>query len=437
MRYSLPKYSRNVAISYCMALLVFAGISTTFAAPSAASLSTATTTSAVPLSTATTLQTLHDVDTLIGLHKYRTAYETLEHADPLNVNPDIAVKKAFIALRFFVNSTKHQVFGFKDIRITQTMDDIRGRPDITPIFTFPLDSIIHSFASKDSTRCDFNRILGEYYNDVKYIYAKDWPISQDSLNKLSRFYCTKAYKNGCADWKTYSILADFALQDSNKTQALDFLTKSTQLNDSVASTMYNLAYLYLMKGDNDLTVKYARRVMDLYKGNLMRDANQKGFASRMMAEAYKRMGKTELSLNYCDSMVIIDSMNAENRAAAMNYYFGFDKYDAALKNAIKIFNLAPDAPGNIEAVIGAYLYFKKQDSLPALFSMFLKDRVDSQVLGNIYFHEGAYFLEIKNKEKANELLKLSRSYFVGKPVKNKEVLEIIDQELKKTDSTKK
>jgi len=435
------------------ALLLFSGFSAGYAKTAAAKVTPKPAVVQEQSITPATLATLHDADSLIALHKYKSAYVLLDSVDAINANPDIAVKKAFIALRYYVNTNKHTVFGFKDLRLNQTIEDIFGRPDIVPIYTFPIETVMLAFYKKDSTRCDISRILGEYYNDSRFdiVPTTKKPDStstqidyqnylndslavmkvRDSVQKISLYYCNKAAKGGCADWKTYSILGDALLRDTNAAMrdtnvaiSMAYMQKSYVLNDSMPYTMYTLSYLYSKKNAYDSAAKYAARAIGFFKTPL-----QKVNVCCMAVDDYNKLGNKDMAIKYCDSITVIDSINADSRAAAMELYFDLGLYEKGLKHALKIYKLAPDIPGNLNAVLGAYFHYNLQDSVPSFINMILKDQNDSQTLANIYFHKAVYFLQTNQPDSFAITLKTARNYFVKDTVKNKEVIALIDQKL--------
>jgi tetratricopeptide (TPR) repeat protein len=329
-----------------------------------------------------------------------------------------------MALHFYVTAIKHRSFGFADMRADRAVEEIRGYKNIAPKYGFPIDSIMLAAIKKYPGRCEPYRVLGEFYSDTRDVYGKDWGIPVDSQTRLSTYYCTIAMTKGCADWKTYSILGFNALMDSNSAKGIEYLSISASLEDAPLVT-FSLAYAYLFQNKNDSTIKYARRAMN----NFPKD-NLRANSARLVAEACKRRKNYAMAWAYCDSAVQMDSSDMENRAGVLDLYLSMNNYEKALPHALAIFNAAPESPANLNVISSLYAKYTMQDSLPGLFQALLKTQKSDQALGNVYFHKAVYYLQKKNETECRKAIIAARGYFEKNKLKNKQVIDMLDQKLK-------
>jgi hypothetical protein len=96
---------------------------------------------AVVVSAATTADVLADVDRLVTEKKYLSAFRLLEAQENGDSNPDIALKKAELVLKYFVSSIYHTTFTLADLKEDQEIMDVRGKPGASIIINFDMEKV--------------------------------------------------------------------------------------------------------------------------------------------------------------------------------------------------------------------------------------------------------------------------------------------------------
>jgi len=121
---------------------------------------------AVAVSAATTADVLSDVDRLVTEKKYLSAFRLLDAQENGDSDPDIALKKAELALKYFVNSIYHKTFSFKDLEEDEDIMDVRGAVGSSMIFNFDIEKVFTPLIKNYPEDQRLYVALADYYLDV-------------------------------------------------------------------------------------------------------------------------------------------------------------------------------------------------------------------------------------------------------------------------------
>jgi len=343
--------------------------------------------SAVAFSASATADVLTDVDRLVNEKKYLSAFRLLEAQENGDSNPDIALKKSGLALKYFVNSIYHTTFSFKDLEEDEEIIDVRGKPGSSIIINFDMEKVFIPLINNYPEDQRLYVALADYYLDVYEKYGRQWEKSGEDLLKDARSNYDKAIALGETDFRTYSRAGSAALYMNDLAGAAKLLETSVQKSDSHAPARYNLAYAYVFQGKPAEAVPHAVAAYEIYDIIPL-----KADAAMLAGQAYMECGNTEEALKYfllCDR---IAPDKYENLRRLMGLYVKLGRGEEAYAIGERIFQMNPANPTMARAFLENYAGSSLEGELPGIFNgLAAKYAGNPEAVGNALYHLSVFY----------------------------------------------
>jgi tetratricopeptide (TPR) repeat protein len=344
---------------------------------------------AVAVSADTTGQVLEDVDSMVAEKKYLSAFELLNEQEDGNSNPDIALKKAELALKYFVNSINHKIFSFKDLKEDEDIMNVRGAPGRSVMFSFDIEIVLTTLIKNYPEDRRLHVALADYYLDVYERYRGRWEKSDEDVLKSARsFYDKAVFLGGDLDSRAYFRAGKTALYMKDLTGGAKLLETSVQKSDSYAPARYNLAYAYLFQDRPAEAAPHAVAAYDMYDVPSL-----KADAAMLAGQAYLECGNPEEALKYfllCDK---IAPNKYENLRRLMGLYVKLDRGEEAKAVGERIFGMDPVNPTGARVFLDIYAGSSFEGELPGIFNgLAAKYAHNHEAVGNALYHLSVFYM---------------------------------------------
>jgi tetratricopeptide (TPR) repeat protein len=342
---------------------------------------------AVAFSSSANAGVLADVDRLVTEKKYLSAFRLLEAQENGDSNPDIALKKAELVLKYFVNSIEHKVFTLADLKEDEEITDVRGKPGSSVIVNFDMEKVFTTLINNYPEDQRLYMAMADYYLDAYECCRGRLRKSDEEVLKDARQYYDKAIALGDLDSRTYFRNGKTALYMNDLAGAAKLLGISVQKSDSYAPARYNLAYAYLFQGRPAEAVPHAVAAYEIYDV-----VHLKADAAMLAGQAYMEWGNTEEALKYfllCDK---IAPDKYENLRRLMGLYVKLGRGEEAKVVGERIFEMDPANPTMARVFLDNYGYSSLEGELPGIFNgLAAKYAGNSVAVGNLLYHLSVFY----------------------------------------------
>ncbi|HXC03414.1 MAG TPA: hypothetical protein VNZ86_01605, partial [Bacteroidia bacterium] len=187
-------------------------------------------------------------DKLIAAHKYRSAWETLDKADPKNKNPTLALAKSDLLLKYFIHTVMHQVFTLKDLEPNQKPGDFRNKNENGSLIRFDPEAVFDSLLIKFPDDYRLYEGLGNYYYQVFILFQEKWIKKPEDLVKAIEINYSMACSHGLqTDTAEYRIGFARLFTQRFRESSTSF-RQAISLNPAYPDAWYSLAYSCLQLG---------------------------------------------------------------------------------------------------------------------------------------------------------------------------------------------
>jgi tetratricopeptide (TPR) repeat protein len=343
---------------------------------------------------------------LIQEKKYESAFNILNGADLANENPDIAIAKTDLVLKYFVTSIMHKTFALKDLEPAEEIMDIRGSNGNFTIHAFAPDSILNTLIKKYPDNYNLRKSLGYYYHEVHLNYQENW-LEPDSV-VTERFLDNYklAYDNGISDYWSVSGIGYAYLIKQDFKSSIKYLEESTKLKNDDPSGHYNLAYAYMFTDQREKGIRSAKTAMGLYD-----NPKFKADAARMIATLYRELKDFENASIYYKRAAILQPEDYYTIKSLFEFELSLNKEEYPERTK-EFFILAPGNPTIYQDLLNAYKDYEKENELFDFFSS-LHNRYmeDNRINGNLYLYKAViqydkedFELSKANFDKSRDLL---------------------------------
>jgi len=345
---------------------------------------------AVAVSAAATADVLADVDRLVTEKKYLSAFRLLDAQEKGDSNPDIALKKAELVLKYFVNSIEHKVFTLTDLKEDEEIIDVRGKPGSSIIINFDMEKIFPPLIENYPEDQRLYVALADYYLDVYECYRGQWEKSDEDVLKDARSHYDKAIALGDLDSGACFRAGKTALYMNDLAGAARLLETSVQKSSSYAPARYNLAYAYVFQGKPSDAAPHAVAAYEIYDVIPL-----KADAAMLAGQAYMEWGNTEEALKYyllCDK---IAPDKYENLRRLMGLYVKLGRGEEANAVGERIFEMDPANPTMARVFLDNYGYSSLEGELPGIFNgLAAKYAGNPAAVGNVLYHLSVFYNHI-------------------------------------------
>lgn len=372
---------------------------------------------------------LKKADKLIEQKKYASAYALLEAKDPDNEKPAIVLKKADLAMDYFVTSIMHQTFAFKDLEEGEDIMDARvnNEGETFTLYVLPLQEILDTLIKQFPTNYTLHKTLGKFYYEVYLKYGDNWVMSSEELLKNMYDHSKIASENEEADFLTYYNIGFYLTGMERYEEAIAAYKQSILRDATYPTSQYNLAICYLYLDSAQQGTRYAERSVELYKSPAL-----KADAARVTGVLYKATEEWQKALKYLSLSNEIQPNNYYTLVQLLEVQLITKSFDDATISASQFFDLDPTNPEIIGELLNVYI----QHNADSLLFPVLKEKIeihkdDYGILGNIYFHLARYYINQNNIPAARRLLIASRKNFEKVLEEDTPVFKVIDDFLAK------
>jgi tetratricopeptide (TPR) repeat protein len=362
---------------------------------------------AVAVSAATTADVLSDVDRLVTEKKYLSAFRLLDAQENGDSNPDIALKKAELALKYFVNSIYHKTFSFKDLEEDEDIMDVRGAVGSSMIFNFDIEKVFTPLIKNYPEDQRLYVALADYYLDVYEKYRGLWEKSDKDVLKGAQSHYDKAIALGDLDSGTYFRAGKTALYMNDLAGAAKLLETSVQKSSSYAPARYDLSYVYLFQGKPAEAAPHAVAAYEIYDVTPL-----KADAAMLAGQAYMDWGNTEEALKYfllCDK---IAPDKYENLRRLMGLYVKLGRGEEANAVGERILEMDPVNPTMARVFLDNYVGSPLEGELPGIFNgLAAKYAGNPEAVGNALYHLSVFYNHIGESAMALKTIDEAESNF--------------------------
>jgi tetratricopeptide (TPR) repeat protein len=356
---------------------------------------------------ATAAEVLADVDRLVSEKKYLSAFELLNKQENGNSNPDIALKKAELALKYFVNSINHRIFSFRDLKEDEDILKVRGAPGSSITFAFDFQEVFTALIKNNPEDPRLQMALADYFLDVYEKYRGRWEKSDEDALKSARSHYNNAIVLGNVDSGAYFRAGKTAAYMKDLTGAARLFEMSVKKSADYAPARYNLAYAYLFLDKPAEAVHQGKAAYEMYK-----EAPLKADAAMLVGQAYLESGNTEEALKYfllCDS---IAPKKFENMKRLMGLYVKLGRGEEAKAVGERIFEMDPVNPAAARVFLDSYAGSSVRGELPGIFDgLAAKYAANPEAVGNVLFHLSVFYMQSGESDMALKIIDKAEGNF--------------------------
>ncbi len=349
------------------------------------------------------------VDSLMAHGQYATAFQQLDQLDPYNKNHGIVLRKCDLALKYYLTSAKHHYFSFVDLRVGETIEELRNHSQIMPhkLLPFPVDSVLLSALEEEPENYHLHKSLGDFYYKVFLDFGDRWYLSSEELLEKSKHYYLTAYKHGVYNYYSLYALGYYHTLFENYHEAQQWFLLSIKENSNEPLTAYNLAVSYLFDGLFKEGIPYAQQAYVQYADSL-----KKGDAARITGILLFNSQQFEEALVYFREANLLSPGYRPNQLYLLRSLLQMNLEEQAYDLATQVLLPSLHDPDIPDEYVELFRQQKKPELLATLFKEVLKKYPkDYEAKGNIRFHYGKLLYKEGESGKALKMFKKSRNDF--------------------------
>ncbi|UOR05056.1 tetratricopeptide repeat protein [Hymenobacter aerilatus] len=212
----------------------------------------------------TNIAILQKADALVGERKYASAFQVLQKYDPRNERPAVVLQKEDIALRYNVGHSQYRRFAFKDVQLTDNLENFRS-PDSTYTLTpFPLGRALRTLKARYPNDYKLDRGLGDYYFAVQQCNCAETSKEEDDLFPLIIQYYDVAHEHGYGDYSSYYAQGYSYQRLGMFQESVAPFLRSIELRKNYPESHLNLAFVYLELKQFEKAKEQAQLAVELF-----------------------------------------------------------------------------------------------------------------------------------------------------------------------------
>ncbi len=378
-------------------------------------------------------KTIKKADKLIAKKQYASAYALLEAKDPDNLKPSIVLKKADMAMDYFVTTIMHQTFAFKDLEEGEDLMGARinNEGQTFTLYLLPIQEVLDSLIKQYPKNYALHKTLGKFYYEVYLKYGENWMMTSEDLLKKMYDYSREAAENGEADFLTYYNIGFYLTGMERYSEAIAAYKNSIARDTSYPTSQYNLAICYLYVDSAQKGISYAEKAIKLYKSPAL-----KADAARVTGVLYKTAGDLENALKYLKLSDKVQPGNYYTLAQLLDVQLELKLNKEASVSAAQFFELDPTNPAMMGELMNVYVQHNSDSLLFPILNQKIEEHKDEyEIIGNIYFHLARYYIAQNDINAARRLLYASRKNFEKVLEDDTPVFKVIDDFLARYPAT--
>jgi tetratricopeptide (TPR) repeat protein len=358
---------------------------------------------------------------LIGERKYRSAWEVLEKADPLNKKPAIAIAKSSLLTSYFIHTVMHQVFTLKDLQEKESLEELRAKDENGILIHFDPEAVLDSLLKSNPKDYALYKALGDYYYEVFTHFQENWLKKPGELVGLIEENYLKSSPQGTSDYIVQYRIGFAELFLTRFRDAQKSLTKAIALNTKFPDSYYSLAYTYLQLDAPDSALPFASKARELFT-----DTFNRSDAGLLLGMIYSSRNDT---VNALKEYKAAADLNPGNQSISKMLLSAELKYNGTdlTKVASAYFDVAPKDPETYGDLINGYFEVNRPNEIISLLNAKLVQfENDNEVIGNIYFYRAYIYLVLEEKDKSKADLVKAREFFLKVFPPSHEIFNAID-----------
>ena len=203
---------------------------------------------------------LLQVDADIAAQRYQSAFDRLYKANKTYKDPDLTLKSFHLAMDYYVHTTGHQLFAFRDLDDLKTLDAARQDPELS--FTYPLnaDRILKRLIKKYPNRADLKEARVRYLLITYLYYGKDWSTYEDVLDTAEQI--ALPLEKTSNTWYVPLLLAYAAYDQDRVDDAETYMNKARHLAPDNLYVKLIQAHILDVQGYHKKAKKMANEIKD-------------------------------------------------------------------------------------------------------------------------------------------------------------------------------
>lgn len=365
-----------------------------------------------------------EVDKLIADKKYSTAFKLLSAMDD-GKTEDVLVKQFYFVTEYFIQSTMHQMFLFKDLEPGESILELRKElplGDFEYTLFDPVE-VYNGFISINGPSPHLDLALGEYYLDAISRYGDQWLISPDEVQQKVKALFISADNAGISTGNSLSTLGEYAYYNGDYTSSKEYYSRSLELEYDNANAHYNYAGTLFSLGETDEFFIHLQYAIDNYE-----DSRYRADAFYMAAQGAIQISDLERAEKYL--LGGYDAYPQEYRFAQNlnNLYIHLKRFEDAAKFADAIYSMDPKNPNASRMVMDNYNNNNQYGELVGFFLRNLETYKDNEnAIGNLSYHLALLYSEHGEKELALSSLDVAEKNFKSVFSEDNAVFGVIEQ----------
>lgn len=376
------------------------------------------------IANATENELINELSDELAAGRILDVYKRLEKIDSLNKDVGVFLTKLNLALNLYAVQVQYEKFGFVNLSLDQSIEDVRGKAGTYQLFSLNAHKIIDSMLQVTPDDPRLYKARTDYLYECFLNYNKDMAFTQEELLAKLEQSSRKSIELKSADYETFFILGYILLGKGKYDEAQRMLKHSLTLNEKYAPVYYNLSYAEFALKNFDAATYYAKKAWNTYT-----EPSQKADAARMLSYCFDNQHQTDSAVFYLEKALT----SAPKDFDVMTDYLHIavrEKMPVAEKLILEIILLSPESPEVYNAVINAY-YEEGDNYLPVLKKLNELEKIysrESKVMANICFYQGQILFE-SSVVQAKEKFRQAEQYFSTFYPSNHEVFGVIRQYL--------
>ncbi len=367
---------------------------------------------------------MQEVENKLYMREYAKAFRLLHHADSLNLNPKIVLKKHEIASQFFIHNEKYVKFSFIDIDPTKIIEDYRGKAYSDKYYDLPFHEIYTKLIQKYPSQINLKAALIEYYFQSYMSYGNDWVIPADTVFVYINKGVQELASIKKAEARQYFILGYTLLAQQRTKEAIIYLNKAYLTDSKNGELNFNLGAAYEQIYDADSSLKYYKNAIAYYE-----DSVNKSEAAFKVGYIYEANNKKDYALTYYKMSYKISNNNYYAIRSILKYLVAENR-NGSNEMLAALFYLVPESTMLYNDLYDIYYFANRLNDLRDFYIAQLEIfKEKNRVMGHLYFYLSQIEKE-KNKEKALDYLKRAKFFYLTYLPNSHPIMKVVETAMK-------